>query len=279
MMNSLPLQFVNVGPQRTGTSWLHVRLQEHPSICLPHQVKETMFFDRDYDKGIAWYADYFSHRRPHQICGEIAPTYFDVTEVPARIRAVNPQCKIIIQLRHPVQRALSLYHHHLSKGRVSGSFSEAILQMPRIVEAGQYCRHICRWLDTFGADQVMFILLDDIESSPQQLLERLYHFLHLQPVEMSNTGFEKVGAATLPRYPWLAKWAAQSATWLRSQRLHTVAELGKAIGLKRIYTGNSHELPLLSDREQSHLLEQYSKDIDFVETLLGRDLSAWRKPS
>ncbi|MCU0526342.1 MAG: sulfotransferase domain-containing protein [Elainella sp. Prado103] len=278
-MNTFVLDFVSIGPQRTGTSWLHQILKQHPQICCPQDVKETMFFDRDYAKGITWYADYFCHQHQGQICGEVAPTYFDVAAIPDRIHAVNPNCKILISLRHPVGRALSLYHHHLSKGRVQGSFSQAVIQMPRIIEAGRYATHIPRWLDRFDPGQLLFLLLEDIESDPVSVLHNVYRFLNIQPIDVPALGYEKFGAATMPTYPQLAKIAAQGATWLRRRRLHKLAEWGKAWGLKRVYAGQAAHLPKLTLHESAHLLEQYQIDIRFVEQLLHRDLAGWRDPS
>lgn len=278
-MEPFLLDFVSVGPQRTGTSWLHQILKQHPQICCPQDVKETLFFDRDYSHGIAWYAEYFCHRRPEQICGEIAPTYFDVAAIPDRIYAVNPDCKILINLRHPVQRALSLYHHHLSKGRVQGSFSEAIVQLPRILTAGRYATHIPRWLDRFGPDQVQFLLLEDIELDPTSALHSVYRFLNIPAIELPPSGQEKFGAAVMPTYPQLAKLAAQTATWLRRHRLHKVAEFGKALGLKQVYAGQTANLPGLTLEETDRLFEQYQPDSHFVERLLHRDLSDWYPPT
>lgn len=274
-MKSFSLDFVCVGPQRTGTSWLHQILKHHPQLCLPQDVKETMFFDQHYEQGVSWYAEYFSHCQQDQQCGEVAPTYFDIATVPTRIQQVNPNCKILINLRNPVNRAMSGYHHHLGKGRVRGSFSEAVLQMPRIVEAGRYAQHVSRWLDTFGSKQVTFALLDDIESRPEIVLKQIYQFLDVSEIPMPQVGKEKFGTATMPKFPQLAKIAAQSATWLRNKRLHKFAELGKTLGLKKIYTGGK-QLPELSRSEQQKLIEEYEEDIAFIEKLIGRDLSAWR---
>ena len=146
-MEPFYLNFVCVGPQRTGSTWLHQHLTQHPAICFPQDVKETMFFDRYYEKGLSWYTAHFTHRGEKQLCGEIAPTYFDVDVVPTRLHQLNPECRIIINLRNPVSRTLSLYRHHLSKGRVRGSFEEAVLQMPRIIDSGKYALHIPRWLN------------------------------------------------------------------------------------------------------------------------------------
>lgn len=236
-----------------------------------------MFFDRDYDKGITWYADYYSGYKLGQLCGEIAPTYFDVKIIPVRIQAINPDCKIIINLRHPARRALSLYHHHLGKGRVQGSFSDAVSRIPRIIEAGKYASHISRWLNTFGKEQMLLILLEDIESHPEQILKHIYQFLGIDAIEMPELGHEKFGAAVMPKFPKLAKIAAESATWLRRHRLHKIAELGKALGFKKVYTGDSKTLPTLTSKECSTLLENYEEDIVFVEKFLGRDLSTWRE--
>lgn len=275
-MNNFSLDFVCVGPQRTGTSWLDQVLRQHPQLCLPKDVKETMFFDRDYAKGIPYYLDYFSDRQPKQRCGEIGPTYFDEAIIPERIRQLNPHCKIIINLRNPVRRALSSYHHHLGKGRVRGSFSEAIGQIPRIIDAGRYRQHVVRWLDTFGTAQVTFLLLEDIEAQPESILRHLYQLLDIDAIDLPNLAKQRIGEATAPKYPLLAKVAARGATWLRRRRLHRIAEFGKAIGLTQVYRGGQ-SLPDLTPIERYQLLEQYEADIAFLEQLLGRDLSRWRQ--
>ena len=123
---SFQLSFLAVGPGRSGTTWLHEALSYHPGLCLPSNVKETMFFDRHHGKGLSWYADHFKHRLAGQLCGEEGPTYFQVPQAPERIKEANPQCRIIITIRDPVSRTLSGYRHHLSKGRVSGSLTKAV---------------------------------------------------------------------------------------------------------------------------------------------------------
>lgn len=277
-MKPFRLHFVGVGPQRTGTSWLHQVLLHHPALCMPKGVKETLFFDRYYEKGLSWYATHFAHRVPNQLCGEIAPTYFDVAVAPARIHKCNPACQIIINLRNPVDRAFSSYRHHLMKGRVSGSFAEACIQVPRILDAGRYTKHILRWLDTFGADRVTFVLLEDIASHPETVLNDLYDFLGVETISMPVEGHTKIGSAvTIPRYPRLARIAAQGVTILHTHGLHKLVRLGKALGLRKIYAGSEKRTIKLAVSEQIQLLKMYEADITFVETLLNRDLSVWRR--
>lgn len=276
MKNPPKLQFMAVGPQRTGTSWLYEVLRSHPSLCFPKGVKETMFFEKYYSKGLDWYFSHFNHCLAHQICGEIGPTYFDMEQAPKYIYEINPAIKIIINLRHPLERTLSLYRHFLSIGLVSGSFSSAIEQMPRIITAGHYAQHVPRWLDLFGEKQVFFITLDAIDKKTISILEDLYSFLEIEACVPVETAQEKVNRASLPKYPWIAKLLTYLAIQFRSYRLHSVVEFGKKLGMRRVYSGGEEKLPMLTTDEQSQLLEIFEADIVYVEKLLDIDLKHWR---
>ncbi len=237
-----------------------------------------MFFDLYFDQGVARYVSHFPHRQEGQLCGEIGPTYFDVEVVPSRIHQMYPECKIIVNLRNPISRTLSLYGHHLSKGRVTGSFSEAVLRMPRILSSGKYATHIPRWLDAFGAGRVTFVLLDDIKANPVLTLKHLYNFLGIADIDMPSWGNERFNELTAPRFPWLAKVTARLVTSLHAKGFHAVIQLGKALGLRAlVYEGGTSKKPELTENERSQLLKEYEPDIAFVERLLNRDLSEWRK--
>ena len=63
------LDFLGIGAQKAGTTWLFERLQKHPEIHFPH-IKEISFWnahyprslkDADYKKNINWYRSLFNH--------------------------------------------------------------------------------------------------------------------------------------------------------------------------------------------------------------------------
>lgn len=274
------LHFVGVGPQRTGTSWLNQMLHCHPSLCLPKDVDEPMFFDVYFGKGIQWYTTRFNSRKLAQLCGDISPTYFDVENVPDRIYQMNPNCKIIVNLRNPISRAVSLYRHHLSKGRVRGSFTDAVSQMPRIITSGEYAKHLPRWLGKFGSEQILFILLDDIKTNPQSVYNNICEFLGISMHPLPQTGYKKINPITMPRYFWLAKINARIVTWLISKNLFAIVKLGKRLGLRKlVYEGWDKKMPELIPSEMRWLIKQYEADIVYLENLLERDLSIWRYDS
>jgi hypothetical protein len=271
------LDFVFVGPQRTGTSWIDQVLRTHPKLCLPKDVKETMFFDRHYKKGISYYASYFNKGKKGQIFGELAPTYFDDPLVPVRIRKLNPYCKIFISIREPISRVLSLYIHNLKKGYIKGSLMEAVRQLPRLLDSGKYSNIIPVWLNTFGTDQVFFILFDEIENKPGLVLNNICKYLNIEKISMPETCNRKINQTTFPRYPSLARLVAPIIIFLHDHRLHHIVEIGKNIGLNKIYTGSKKKPVKFSTEEIKYVLDYYFDDILFLENLLNIDLSEWRE--
>jgi hypothetical protein len=263
---AVPLHFVGVGPQRTGTTWLDEVLRQHPGLCLPRQVKETMFFDRDYERGLSAYAAHFRHRRPGQLCGEFGPTYFDAPEAPERIARLNPACRIIVGLRDPVERALSLYKHYWMLGQVRGGVREAVQAMPRLVTSGRYTVHLPRWRQTFASEQLHFIWLDNIASDPQSVLDGLCAFLGEAPMKLPPKGEQPIGTATVPAHRLVARITAWGARQLRARGWHHLVETGKALGMRRVFRGG-RRAPDVTREDHAWLESQLRDEVAFAKQL------------
>jgi len=276
-MASFDLDFACVGPQRTGTTWLYEMLRQHPELCLPGVVKETMFFDEYFERGTDWYAQYFDHAQPGQLCGEVAPTYFDDPAVPKRIRGTTPDCIILITLRNPIERAWSLFLHHLRKGRVSNHFWEAAETFPRIVDGGRYARHIPRWQSIFGTEQVTLLFLEDIRLSPEETLHSVQSRLGIKKMSAPKDFSSPKNDSSMCQFPALAFGAAFLTSTLHEYGFHDVVRAAKKTGLKSIvYSGGEKRAPEMSTSVQEQLQQEYKNDIAFIEKETGRDLSRWR---
>lgn len=269
------IDFIGVGPQKTGSSWLHETLKDHPNICLPIVTKELQFFDRYYSENLKGYFKYFKHCQPRQICGEITPGYFDEALVPARIAKHFPSAKIIVSLRHPVKRTESLFLHHLRKGRISTDFQSSIKSMPRIINSGKYQEHLLRWLSFFPKEQIKVILMEDIAAKPELVLQDILNFFAVDSDYTSAYTYQKVNKAGMTKYPFLARKAANAVEFLKKYQLHQIVTIGKAIGLHRIYDSNK-EIPSVSHENKLELLKLYEPDIVYVENFLNRKLPFWR---
>ncbi|MEL6494226.1 MAG: sulfotransferase domain-containing protein [Cyanobacteria bacterium J06623_7] len=153
-LNNLKLRLPNfliIGTQKGGTTWLHANLKRHPEIFLPNGKKELEFFSY-YEKKIADYglSDYLKHfnqfedlirlEKPKAV-GEATPSYFwsiDAnrewsnptnehfnTQIPQAVRTIlGAKTKLILCLRDPVHRAISAYFHHIKCDRFEFSLNQ-----------------------------------------------------------------------------------------------------------------------------------------------------------
>ena len=270
------IKFFGIGPQRTASSWLDFMLREHDGIALPHQVKETMFFDQRYAKGMDWYLHHFN-QAGDRICGEIAPTYFDSKEALENVHRHYPNAKIIINVRNPIARCHSLFRHHLSKGRVPNDFAQALKKMPRILESGHYQQYCEAWEKQFDGN-VIYLVQEDIESEPLSVMQDVCEFIGAAPMENKpEFANEKINSATAPKSIVVAKVLSTTATLLRSLRLHSLVNAGKNLGLKKAYQGGKTPAPLTPENVE-FLSEYFNKDITWLENRLNRDFQSWLIP-
>ncbi len=201
--------FFIAGPQRTGTTWLHANLREHPEVFLA-EPKELFFFSRlktpehpRFESAeLAWYLSFFReplwrwalkqgfcllyHRRPYRprIRGEATASYAALDpDVIDEVRALNPRLKVILMIRDPVERAWS----HAMKDLVRNpgrSFSEVSEQEferffsdPYQVRCARYREQIENWQQRFGSERVFVGLFDDIARRPLEFMQEVCEFL------------------------------------------------------------------------------------------------------
>ena len=109
IQNNLPNIAIVAGMPRTGTTTLYHNLQKHPSVFVPFR-KEIFYFSFYYDRGEDWYRGLYRNATPGQVCFDISPDYFYDNQVIERIIQFNPNAKVILGVRDPVEWILSLYN-------------------------------------------------------------------------------------------------------------------------------------------------------------------------
>ena len=260
------LDFVIVGPQRTGTSWLDRALRTHPDIALPSLTKETFAFDSEKATDTSKYFQrYFANAEPTQKAGEVGPTYFHNPVARARLRAEFPRLKIIILLRNPVARTYSLFRHEVAKGRSPDDLYRAIEQNPEIIESGRYAKHVPAWQRDFGEDNVLLLRFEDIESRGEHLITDVQSFFGVIPRPLDPKLLEKYGFGVVPRIQILATLAARLARILRQAGLDRLVEIAKRMGLKPLFFRGGDASKLDMTEEQRAFLEKvHADDITFL---------------
>lgn len=277
MNKNFKLDFVGIGPQKTGSTWLHFMLVQHPELCLPIATKEIQFFDEFYDKDLKNLTTYFKHQKAGQLTGEVTPRYFDTAVSPERIKEHFPDIKILVSLRHPIEKAQSLYRHYLKLGLIKNiDFDKAIKEEPQILSSGNYKQHMEHWQSLFRPDQFHYVLMDDIKEKPEEVLKGIEAFLGIKEYIPENLR-EKKNAATMPSSLFVARYMNKIVATLKRFKLHKIVEVGKSVGLRKMLYESDKKLPAIPEEWKPKLLEMYEADTQYVEKILGRKLNAWRK--
>jgi hypothetical protein len=269
--------FIAIGPPRTATTWLHEVLQGH--VFLPADRKETDFFTRFYDRGLDWYADYFRHCEGEMPVGELSPMYFASPPARERIARDLPRCKIICSLRDPVERAYSNYRMLRRIVATKVDFETAATTRGDLLESSRYGTHLAEWLATFDRERVQVLIYDDLEANPQAFLDSVCDFIGIArfPISSSKVGAERVLAVNnQPASPRLAKIARDVVGWFVDRRYHRAANRVRESRIIKYMLEGGAPFPPLSGDVARRLREYYRPEVEKLENLIGRDLSAWK---
>ena len=276
---SLP-SFLIIGPPRTGTSWLHEVLSKH--TLLPSPTKETRFFDNHFDRGLEWYHAHFLTSTEDRPVGEVAPTYFASNQARERIAKTIPHAKVVCIFRDPVERVVSLYRLKRAYGMIPWSFEEAITRDSELLESSKYGTNLKAWLRTLGPDQVLATVYDDLRDEPQSYLDCVTDFIGVPRFELAPSQIGRVFTSetmTHPRNYYRTRSATAMAEWLKLRQLDTVVAAVKRSPLLKLVLGGGPPFTKLSRDLSLKLYEHFRPEVEELEGLLNRDLSAWKLPS
>ena len=276
--------FIGLGAQRAGTSWIYANLYEHPDICMP--VKEIHFFsrERNWSKGYDWYENKFRNCSPHARAGEFSTSYLMDTNTPQRIHHRYPRVKLIASLRNPINRAYSNYMNDKMAGTVrqGKSFSEALKEHPEYTEQGYYCIQLRRYLQLFSRDQFLILVYEDSLRDPLGFIQSIYRFIGVEDTFSSSMVNAKINTGRVPRVIWLERFLTKLSGFLQGREQDRLWWIAKKSGLgnwiRGINTlqkvkGNGNTGP----SKQGLSYEIFKEDIEELENLLGRELKEWRQ--
>jgi hypothetical protein len=189
----LKLDFLILGGQRCGTTWIYSKLNEHPDVFMP-SVKEIHFFnvENNYRKGLDYYRTFFETNSTHQLLGEATPDYLCHEKCPERIHEIFPEIRFIVLLRDPVDRAYSAFWMFRDYfGNIP--FEQAIKKYQDLIRCGEYSEHITKWCQYFPMKQFLFLLFDDLNVDEQNVLDTIFKFLKLKSlsIKIDTLIFEK----------------------------------------------------------------------------------------
>lgn len=293
-----------VGAPKSGTTALAARLSQHPVVHVA--PKELSFFGTDLDfrtsRGRPWhisrdaYLEWFSAHAGKRYLADRSVFYLFSKRAAAEIHDFDPEARIIVMLRDPVDQMHSQHSEMLYQGDEDISdFAKALeaeeqRRTGRLIPTGckkvfgllykelaQYSEQVDRYLTTFGPERVCVLLYDDLVADSRALHGRVLDFLGLeapddQEVAVVNSNKELRSV--------LAMKALQRPSPLVRRVGRAVFRDGQARAevRRRVQAWNTRIRPRspVSPELRDSLREEFSEEIGRLERLIGRDLSAWK---
>lgn len=174
--------FVCIGAQKAGTSWLYENLAVHPEVQLMPPGKEINYFGGGSPYDEAAYLALFEAFRD-KATGDISPAYAAL-DIAGEVARLLPQTKIIYLLRNPIHRSWSYAKMHFrERGGIAAASDAEIATC--LVSGGtvhsDYLRVIERWARHFGPDRFQIWFYDQIVEAPEPLFREVCAFIGVTP--------------------------------------------------------------------------------------------------
>ena len=228
--------FLGIGVQKAGTTWLYDQLQLQPEVQLA-RVKEVHYFDWFFHRPLKWYLSQFGEAKG-KVRGEITPGYSIIERGRIKfLKRIKHDLRLILILRDPRYRAWSAarFHYGTVLGRdlkdVSAQQYIDYLRQSWVKQRGDYTTIIQNWKSVFPEDQLLILYNEDIASDPYEELCRVCAFLG-------------------------------TAVPVKNDRLSERPNKSKEAGIP--------------SEVARYLENQYTADVLQLEGLLNRKLDAWR---
>ena len=184
----MALNFICVGAQKTGTTWLYNQFLSHPQFAMPK--KEIGFvpfpkFQVPSDEDFRRYKGKFD--RIKRISGDITPYYMIVDWLPEYISTKMPNTKVFAILRNPIDRAFSQYRmlKYLHPRRF-GSFLECFRSDAAFIRTrGEYAKFVRMWQSALG-ERFKVFFHDDMKRNSLLFMNSVCEWLEVRKVKSVN---------------------------------------------------------------------------------------------
>lgn len=293
--------FLVIGAAKSGTTALYYALRQHPQIYMSRS-KEPNFFalegespafrgpgdqqtiNSDSITSLADYQRLFHGVSLETAIGEASTAYLYHERTTERIRHYIPSAKLIVILRHPIERAYSSFLHMVRDGREPlADFSQALqAEQARIhdhwehiwhyTHMGFYSVQLKRYFDTFDSGQIKIHLYDEWVTNPHQVMRDTFRFLGVDERFVPDLTL-RPNVSGIPRNRLLQTVLT---------KLNPAEAASNRLPFARLWARGAvsvanHNLikPPIPPTVRSELGEVFREDIVKLQDLIQRDLSVW----
>lgn len=179
--------FLIVGVQKAGTTFLANHLADHPDVFFA-EPKELFFFNDktiSRDQFMVYRYENFSQAGDKLWVGEGSTNYFHHSHAINHIEHyLGNGLRVIVCLRHPVERLFSHYLHDYRKSRLTGGEPLGDSKWSGYYSRSFYHDRLVAWGGQFRRLRVMFF--DDLVASGVNYYGNAAAFLGIEPQPISD---------------------------------------------------------------------------------------------
>lgn len=279
-----------VGTIKAATTSIYNYLNQSNDIYFP-PIKELHFFSdvrSVIDENTKFNPDKKQHSRviktlneynllypfkdDYKYFGDCSPTYLSDVNAPFKLKKYNADAKIVIVLRHPIDRIISHYLMNLNRNVENDSFMDAIKKDllkvnqqlfidSKYVKLGMYGEQIERYLKCFDRNNIFILKFEDLNQDTTSIINGL---------------LEKIGVDSLPNASFSMKYNTYSKPIFRFMNNLKKNKLLKKIVssklkylAKKVFFTSKKPQFVLSNRDRIYLENIYKNDQELLHSLIG----------
>jgi hypothetical protein len=288
----MKVDFFIVGAPKAGTTSLYHYLSEHPQVEMSSQKEPDYFSDEAIQEGGMYYGknrinnlkkyEALFMQKEGVLYGEGSVSYLFYENVATDIKKYNPDAKIIIMLRNPIERAFSHYLMDYRLGLLSDSFEDVInkkskhrnahLFYQQYISVGNYCQQLKRYFEEFGKENILLIDYEDFKNDVGKAVYLVYSFLDIS-TEFSANINKKHNAFTMPKNKLIR--FVYSFVFLRN--ILVVIFSKQLIKKIRSFLFKNDDKPVMLSSTRDQLKKLFKSDIENLGLLIDKDYTKWIK--
>lgn len=291
---TLSIDVIIAGAQKSGTSSLKYYLSQHPEVVTHPQKEFTpVIYKNDFIENFTIYFNDFFPRNNHLLKKIILAKSVTVMSSERYIRLLvehNPQIKIILVLRHPVERAYSAYWYARRMGwEKEESFRNAIKKKKihnmkidsnnlDYISPGYYFEKITSIYKFIPPKRVFIYTFDQLISSTLKTCSTIFKNLNIDDSFEPDVKTSKNQLAA-SRFPILSKFLTMprksGVKKYIPRGLHPLIDETKSTFIK--LNEKKHTVPVLDDETRMILIDHFRPHNKKLQNLLNYNISSWNE--
>lgn len=291
-----------IGAPKCGTTALSEYLRMHPNIYMS-MPKELFYFADDFPayRQATTKEEYLEKffqdvTTQHKAVGEASALYLYSSVALENLYQFNPNAKIIVMLRNPIDVVYSYHSQLLYDGdenepdfeqawklqtsREKGLQISLFCREPRLLqyaEFGKLGQQIEHLLSIFPREQIHIIWFEEFANSTQLVYEKVLEFLEV-PTD-NRIEFERYNVNKTHKSSLLGKVTQKTPEFLinaamKTKQIMGFSRWGIMDAIRKFNSKTASRQPLSVDFK-AELIAEFATDIQKLSCLLDKDLSDW----